>query len=139
MAQMESTLNPYINFTGQTREALSFYHAIFGGEVTMSTFGESNVPDMPAEQIMHGQIIVDGKVLLMCSDAPMGGEEHKGFAISLSGNNGQELRTYWDKLSDGAEIVTTLDQKPWGDEFGQLVDKFGIMWMVDIIPKNETI
>ena len=25
-----------------------------------------------------------------------------------------------------------LDQAPWGDDFGQLTDKFGVHWMVNI-------
>lgn len=136
---MHSHVNPYINFTGQARDALEFYHSVLGGELTLSTFGEYKMAGMPAEQIMHGQIVVDGKIVLMCSDAPMGGEEHKGFAVSLSGNDDKELRGYWERLQDGAQVVTPLEKQMWGDHFGQLVDKFGVMWMVDIAPPHRVL
>lgn len=62
---MGININPYISFTGQARSALEFYHSVLGGELTMSTFGEYHMEGMPAEQIMHGQITLNGKIILM--------------------------------------------------------------------------
>lgn len=66
----------------------------------------------------------------------MGGEEHKGFTVSLSGDDRETLTRYWEQLQDNATIITPLQKQMWGDEFGQLTDKFGIMWMVDTAPAN---
>jgi PhnB protein len=52
--------------------------------------------------------------------------------ISLSGDDGEELRGYWTKLSEGGEVTMELQKQMWGDEFGMCTDKFGIGWMVDI-------
>ena len=38
---MATRLNPYISFRDNAREALAFYHDVFGGELTMSTFAIS--------------------------------------------------------------------------------------------------
>ncbi|HXF02605.1 MAG TPA: VOC family protein, partial [Arthrobacter sp.] len=53
-------------------------------------------------------------------------------SLSLSGDNEAELRGYWDKLIDGANVTEPLQQAPWGDTFGMCTDKFGVQWMVNI-------
>lgn len=53
-------------------------------------------------------------------------------AISLSGDDADELRGYWDKLSAGGTVSVPLEKQMWGDEFGMCVDRFGIGWMVNV-------
>jgi PhnB protein len=53
-------------------------------------------------------------------------------AVSLSGDDGDELRGYWEKLSDGGTVAVPLEKQMWGDEFGMCVDQFGTTWMVNI-------
>ncbi len=52
--------------------------------------------------------------------------------ISLSGDDSDDLRGYWDKLADGGQVMMPLEKQMWGDEFGMLADRFGISWMVNI-------
>jgi PhnB protein len=54
------------------------------------------------------------------------------FSLSLSGNNAEELRGYFQKLSEGGQVTKPLEKESWGDEFGMVQDKFGIAWMVNI-------
>ena len=71
----------------------------------------------------------------MASDAgPRGWSTGPGptSPISLSGEDGDELRGYWDKLADDGAVVMPLEKQMWGDEFGMLTDRFGIGWMVNI-------
>jgi PhnB protein len=61
--------------------------------------------------------------------------EHRpgtNITISLSGDDGDELRGYWSKLADSGEVQMPLEKQMWGDEFGTCVDRFGIAWMVNI-------
>jgi PhnB protein len=76
----------------------------------------------------------DAGYTLMASDTPTGMEHNPGtnIAISLSGDDADELRGYWNKLSDGGTVAVPLEKQMWGDEFGMCVDRFGIGWMVDI-------
>jgi PhnB protein len=59
--------------------------------------------------------------------------------VSLSGDNEAEaeLKGYWDKLSEGANITMPLGKAPWGDTFGMLADKFGTNWLVNIAGKKD--
>jgi PhnB protein len=132
---MASRLNPYIQFKDNAREALEFYKGVFGGNLVMNTFGEFGQQDSPdADKIMHGQLETDSGFTLMASDTPPGMERNPGdnISVSLSGDDADELRRYWEKLSDGGTVSVPLEKQMWGDEFGQCVDRFGIQWMVNI-------
>ncbi|MFC7380784.1 VOC family protein [Sphaerisporangium rhizosphaerae] len=133
---MTSVLNPYISFTGQAREAMEFYKSVFGGTLTLNTFGEpiaqhGGDPD----QIMHAMLRTDSGFTLMASDTPPGMPHNPGdnISISLSGDDAEDLRAYWKALSDGGTVTVPLEKQVWGDEFGACVDRFGISWMVDIV------
>lgn len=138
--KMPSTLNPYISFKANAREAMEFYKNVFGGKLSISTFGEYNASQDPAEadKIMHSTLEADNGIIFMASDTPNGMEYQPGATIrmSLSGDNQDELSGYWNKLSDGAQIDKPLEKAPWGDSFGMLTDKFGIEWMVNISPEK---
>ncbi|WP_033345806.1 VOC family protein [Catenuloplanes japonicus] len=132
---MVARLNPYINFRGEAKAALEFYRGVLGGETTVSTFGEFGMAGSPiADQVMHGQLETPGGMTLMVSDVPpeMPITPGTNVTISLSGDEGELLRGYWEKLQDGATVHTPLAKQMWGDEFGQLTDKFGIGWLVNI-------
>jgi PhnB protein len=129
-------LNPYLSFRDNAKEAMEFYHSVFGGELTLSTFGENQASDDPAEKdkIMHGMIEVDTGIVLMGADTPNGMEYESpaGFSVSLSGDDEATLRRYWDALSGGGSVTMPLERAPWGDQFGMCTDKFGISWLVNI-------
>jgi PhnB protein len=132
---MASTLNPYISFKDNARQALEFYKDTFGGELTMNTFGEYGDPSQPgADGIMHGQLETSSGYTIMAADTPPGMEHNPGsnIAVSLSGDDADELRGYWAKLSEGGQVQVPLEKQMWGDEFGMCVDQFGIGWMVNI-------
>ena len=135
-----SILNPYLNFRTEARAALEFYETVFGGEATISSFREFGVDDMPEDErdlVMHGQLETPAGFTLMASDVPSHMEWSRGtnsFSVSLSGSaeDDAQLRGYWLKLSEGADIQEPLATAPWGATFGMLTDRFGIAWLVNI-------
>jgi PhnB protein len=126
---MASRLNPYVSFDGTARQAMEFYRDVFGGDLRTNTFGEFGQSDSPdADKVMHSQLT------LMASDTPTGMQRNPGdtITISLSGDDADALRGYWEKLSGGGNVTMPLEKQMWGDEFGMCVDKFGVPWMVNI-------
>ncbi len=83
---------------------------------------------------MHSMLTTGGGMVLMASDTPnsMGYTPGTNYSVSLSGDDEAELRGWWTGLSDGATITMPLEQAPWGDSFGMLIDRFGVAWMVNI-------
>lgn len=132
---MAISLNPYLNFSTEAREALEFYQAALGGELTIMTFGESGMTDDPsqADLVMHGQVTTPHGLVLMASDTPPGGDQPQhGTHVNVSLSSGDtDLQPFWDKLTDGAEIVVPFAPAPWGDKFGLFNDRFGIAWLVN--------
>jgi PhnB protein len=132
---MSSRLNPYISFQDNAREAMTFYRDVFGGELTLNTFGQYGAPDpATADKIMHAMLVTDEGYTLMASDTAPGMQRTAGDAItvSLSGDDGDLLRGYWEALADGGTVSMPLEKQMWGDEFGMCVDRFGTPWMVNI-------
>lgn len=133
-----TTLNPYLGFRGNARQAMEFYQRIFGGELTISTFGDFQASVEPDEidLVMHAQLSGDAGVVFMGSDTPKHMEftEGSNFSMSLSGSSEDQaqLGGYFDRLADGGAVLQPLTVAPWGDSFGMLKDPFGITWLVNI-------
>jgi PhnB protein len=132
---MSANLNPYLNFKDNARQAMEFYQSVFGGELTINTFKEFHASEDPAEgdKVMHSQLKADN-IVFMASDTPNSMEHRSGASISmsLSGTNDKELRGYFEKLAAGGQVTLPLEQAPWGDSFGMVMDQFGVNWMVNI-------
>jgi PhnB protein len=131
---MTSRLNPYLNFPGNARAAMEFYRDVLGGDLKINTFGEYGGDDANKDNVMHAQLETPRDFTLMASDLPPGMEHQPGtnISLSLSGEDGDELRGYWEKLTADGTVTMPLEKQMWGDEFGMCVDKFGMAWMVNI-------
>ena len=131
------SLNPYLSFRNEAREAMTFYQSVFGGDLDISTFGEyEGMVQDPAENdlVMHAQLTSPDGFILMGSDTPTGMNYEKpaGVSVSVSGDDESALQGFWDKLADGGTITMPYDTPPWGGKFGMLTDRFGIDWMVAV-------
>ncbi len=129
-------MNPYLMFQDEAREAMAFYSEVFGGEPTMDTFASMGMSGHPSndDRIMHAQLVTDRGLVLMASDVPDGVPHQPGTAISisLSGDDEDTLRGYYDALADGGTVIEPLEKAPWGDHFGACIDRFGTSWMINI-------
>jgi PhnB protein len=132
---MASLLNPYLSFNGNARQALEFYASVFGGNLSLSTFAELGAQDSPdADRIMHGALETAAGYTIMGADitSDMEYQPVAGCSVSLSGDDADALRGYWEKLSASGTTTMPLEKQAWGDEFGMCVDGFGVPWLVNI-------
>lgn len=134
------SLDPYLFFDGNCREAMEFYKGVFGGELNVQTYDE--IPDdMPDKERMKGKVIHaslrGGDANLMASDThdkPLGGGK---IELSISGEDEPRLRKIFDGLAAGGKVSSPLKKEFWGDTFGSLTDKYGVGWMVNINAKKD--
>jgi len=122
---------PYLLLPGTAREALSFYAETFGGELELHTFAEFGRTDGPPDAIAHG--VLDGDVALYASDAAEGESplRTEGLMFSLLGTAGPAtLHQWFDALADGGRVIDPLQVREWGASDGQVVDRFGLHWLV---------
>jgi PhnB protein len=131
-----STINSYLTFNGNCREAMSFYKKCLGGELVFQTIGESplseKMPKKMKECILHSTL-TNGSLLLMGSDIVGENGLIKGNAVSLALNCGseKEIRSCYKKLSAGGQATHPLEDSFWGALFGGLTDKYGNIWMLN--------
>ena len=148
---MSIATTTHLNFRGDARQALEFYRSVFGGEVTVATYGDVGMPaGVPgADKVVFGQVENAEGFRLMAYDIPGASEDHAATAGTTSRENGatltdraffqsvradslDELTGYWDALADGGSIVEPLAASAWSPGFGMLTDRFGVTWVLDV-------
>jgi len=123
---------PYLTLPGTAHDALTFYGDVFGCAVQLHTFAEFGRDDGPAEAIAHGYL-TDGPVALFAAD--LSGDEApfrcEGMMLSLLGTaDPATLHTWFGRLAEGGRVVDDLQERPWGATDGQVVDRYGLHWLV---------
>lgn len=127
----------HLNFRGQARDALDFYHSVFGGQQMLITYKDANAVQDPAEadQIMWGQVTSEAGFSVMAYDVPSRLPYAPGeipVFVSVRGDGADEITGYWTKLSQGATVVQDLAPAGWSPLYGMLKDKFGVTWVLDV-------
>lgn len=136
---MSITITPHLNFQGQARAALAFYHAVFGGQQALVTYADmGNVQDpRDAERVIWGQVAGAGGERIMACDLATGTPFQAGenpVFMSLRGKDDGEIARRWQGLAAGATVLRDLAPAPWTPLYGMLTDRFGVTWVVDVEP-----
>lgn len=132
------SLHPYLFFTNTSREAMSRYQEIFGGQLDIMSFadlpaGENPPFEAPDDFVIHAALMFGDGDLLMASDDPTGdGAGVKGAAINVTLTDQDEARRIFDALADGGDVQMPLGETFWSPLFGSCVDRFGVSWMVNV-------
>ena len=145
----------HLNFRGQARAALEFYRSVFGGQLTVATYGDFGVPagSPDATKVVFGQVVADNGFRVMAYDVPgtddpaastapvaRGNTRRENgatitdepFFLSVRGETVEEVGALWDRLADGATVVEAFGPARWAPAFGMLTDRFGITWILDV-------
>jgi len=122
----------YLNFDGNTREAMTFYSQCLGTDLTVQTFKEAGIPGPPGsdDRVIHASL-TKGPILLMASDTMPGAPFTQGnnFFVSVDCEGTEEIERLFNAFSDGGKVIMELQDTFWGARFGMLTDKYGIGWM----------
>ncbi|RLQ81441.1 VOC family protein [Mycetocola zhadangensis] len=132
-----AALQIYLTFPGTTREALGFYADVFGGELSLHTYQDFGRTDGGPNSIAHGTL--DGPVPLAGSDAAPGEKTVRleGIRLSLLGTAEPNILHEWfDGLAVGGQVLDPLAPKPWGASDGQVLDRYGLHWLIGYEPAS---
>ena len=129
------TLNPYLNFDGNCREAFEFYASVFGGKADIQTFGQSPMADQATpemkDRVLHARLPI-GNTELMASDAPVDKfEGMHGFAVSIQVDAAADADRVFNALAEGGSVAMPIQETFWAERFGMCTDRFGTPWMVN--------
>jgi PhnB protein len=125
-------LQTYLNFDGETREAMMFYQKCLGAQLVMRSFREAKVdaPEGAEDRIVHARL-EKGSAVLMASDTLPGMPFRRGtnFAISIECESVEEIEKLFKAFSEGSQVTMPLQDTFWNSRFGMLTDRFGVGWM----------
>lgn len=138
---MSITTTTHLNFRGDARAALEFYQSVFGGHLAAVTYKDAgNVQEeSEADQVMWGQVLAGNGFHVMAYDVPSQLAYDQGensFFVSVRGETVEEVTGYWEKLSDGAAVVVPLGPAGWAPAYGMLRDRFGVVWVADVVSEQ---
>lgn len=141
----------HLNFRGNARQALEFYHAVFGGNLVIATYADLGAPKATpnADKVVWGQVAAESGFQVMAYDVPFSEQsphptkpstrrEHgvtitqEPFFISLRGESVNEISALWEKLSENATVIEPIAPSSWASSFGMLTDRFGVTWILDV-------
>jgi len=134
---MKADLSAYITFEGRAREALEHYQTALGGKVLIETFRKWGIPTAPGHEddVVYGVLRTDDGFVLRVKDRASDEEpveQGTAWALCWNGEEVERLTACWNALAEGATIIEPLQEMPWGDLSGILIDAFGIRWAVNI-------
>lgn len=128
----------HVNFRGQAREALTFYHSVFGGEIAVATYADIHAVEDPAQadQVAFGRVTAANGFDIMAYDVQSSKPFDAGqnaFYITLQSSDATEVQAGWDALADGAhQVLIPLAPSPFAPLYGMLTDRFGVTWIVGV-------
>jgi len=141
-----ATMNPYLNFLGNTEEAFNFYKSVFCGEFsTFQRFSDTphgaDLPEGDRDKIMHISLPIAPGYELMATDAleSMGHSLIVGnnFYITINPDSEAQADQIFQGLAVGGKVEMELQKTFWGAYYGSLADKFGVQWMINYYYPKE--
>ena len=138
-------IQPYLFFDGRCAEAIEFYRAALGAEVTATMrFKDSPEPPPPGEcgnaspeHIMHASFRI-GDTEIMASDGRAEGDvKFEGFSLALSVKEEAQADRAFAALADGGQVQMPLARTFWSPKFGMVADRFGVSWMIMVVPPQK--
>ncbi|HUN70422.1 MAG TPA: VOC family protein [Burkholderiales bacterium] len=136
-------IQPYLFFEGRCEEAIAFYRKALGARVEMlMRYGDSPEPPQPGmcppgseDKVMHASLRI-GEAVMMVSDGRMQGKPaFQGFALSLDAATEAEADRLFSALGEGGQILMPQGKTFFSPRFGMVADRFGVSWMVIVLPK----
>lgn len=129
-----NTLTPYLLFDGKCKQAMEFYRACLGGDLTLTlvkdTPAKNQMPAFQHDKVLNARL-QSGDLAVLASDwlrpdsTPVHGNTT---CVFLSGGTFDELKAAFEKLSEGGEVTDPLTKQFFGT-YGALNDRFGVRWM----------
>ena len=137
---MSVTSTLHVNFRGNARAALEFYHSVFGGDVVIAPYGDVAAGQDPdqAEQVAWGQVSAPSRFSVMAYDVQNSLAWDRGensYYHALRGSDAEEITRYWNALAETGTVLHPLGPAVFSPLYGKLTDRFGVTWIIDVIPQ----
>ncbi len=135
-------VEPYVNFDGRCEEAIEFYKRAVGAKVEMlMRYNESPDPHPPGtippgteNKVMHAKLLIGDSAVMVSDGRCTGQPKFHGITLSISASTEAEVQRLFNALAEGGKIYMPLAKTFFSPSFGMVNDKFGVAWMVLVMP-----
>ncbi|MEF3403115.1 VOC family protein [Agromyces sp. CCNWLW203] len=139
---MSVITTPHLNFRGDARAALEFYHSVFGGRLVVVSNEEAFSVETPeeAQQVKFGQVTGANGFQVMAFDVPAStsyDQGDKSLFVSVRGDSADEIAELWSRLAEGSTVLVDLAPSAFSPAYGMLKDAFGVVWVLDVAVAYE--
>lgn len=136
-------IQPYLFFDGRCEEAIGFYGAKLGAKVEMlMRFSDAPAPHPPGmvppgseNKIMHASFRIGDNVIMASDGQCLNKPSFQGFSLSISVPNLAEGERLFAILGEGGQVQMPFAKTFFSPGFGMLADRFGVNWMVVVMPQ----
>lgn len=132
-------LATYISFPGNAREAFTYYQEVFGGELSISGYGDMDTSDFPfqpaPDAVGHASLLLPGGEIaggdvVDDNEYPL---KDTAYSLLYTLDDPDNARSIIERLvADGGSQPMPFELAPWGQWYGQAFDKFGVMWAFSV-------
>jgi PhnB protein len=139
MGVKKMSVDVYLNFNGNCREAVEFYAEVFKTEKPqIMTFGEAppnpnyELPEEAKDLVMHTRLIIDGSNVMFSDTFPgMPFIEGNNVTLAIVNKDIEQIKSIYEGLKEDGKVVMELQETFWSKLYGQVTDKFGIHWQLN--------
>jgi PhnB protein len=130
-----TTVNSYLAFDGRCEEAFKFYEKAIGKPVTCIMHykdmpGDTPCPPETANLVLHANMPISTETCLMGCDTTEGYISGNNVSVTINVDTAEEATSIFTALSEGGLVYMPLERSFFAEQFGMLVDRFGINWII---------
>lgn len=136
------SMNAYLLFEGNCRQAMEFYKQCLGGELYMIPYSQmpgdgcKDFPEVSQGWIMHAALMTPSAVLMASDRHPQVTlTQGNNFFVSINCQSVDEAEKLFKSLGQNGETTMPLQETFFSGRFGMLTDQFGIKWMINLDKK----
>ncbi|NLA65274.1 MAG: VOC family protein [Leucobacter sp.] len=133
---MAHTIATYIALPGTTAEAMQHWHEVFGGDLMILRYGDMQLEGMPfepdPEAVAHATLTTSAGIIAGGDSIEDGNDyavRDTAYSMLYTTDTPEEARAFIGKfVAGGGNEAMPFEQAPWGGWYGQVFDRYGVMW-----------
>jgi PhnB protein len=128
-------LYTHLNFGGNCEEAFLFYEKHLGGKITAMMTQDQlppqyKVPPGMEKAVVHVRMDLAGVELIGNDIPPSYFQPIRSSYLYLTLDSTESADHTWSVLAEGGEVTMPIAETFFATRFGQLRDKFGVLWSI---------
>ncbi|MBB5179833.1 PhnB protein [Planomicrobium koreense] len=130
------SVNVYMIFNGNCREAAEYYAEVFKtGKPEIMLFGDMppdpswEMPEEVKDKVMHTSLNIHGSEVMFSDTMPNAPVVFgKNINVTVVSDNLEQMTEEFNRLGQDGKVQMEMQKTFWSPAYGAVEDKFGIDW-----------